>query len=382
MKKIRLIIVAIVLTVTAFGGGLLVNAALSTPSNANASSSHLAAVNDASNPALDDSAASAPDDTSMADMANAMNAMGMSQAMPDFSKAGGPAVAPGKGPEAGGVISTTAATTNGYTLTLKGTGRVVTINSSTTLGDSNGTINASDLKAGDFIFALGTAQSDGSLTARWVLRLPAPAQAKTGTVSSVNVAGNSFQFTDQSKSTWTVNVTSNTRLAKNGQAIKLSDIAVNDKVVVLGTVDANAHTIAATNVTDGVPNRPTPGNATAGTVSSIDTANNSFVITPTAFAMGRGNKNQAQPSSNNAPVTVSVDSNTRFVGANLKSLSDLKAGDKIIVTGQKQSDGSIKAITVARVPANSQRKPGNNGNQRGNNQKSQNNNTSSNTGKV
>lgn len=380
MKKLKLILVAVVLTITAFAGGLLVNAALNAPSNVSASSAQpAAAISKASNPALD-SAASVPDDTSIAAMGDAMNAMGMNQAMPDFSKAGGPYMAPAKGPETVGIISTTTATSGGYALTLKGTNRTITLNSSTSVGDSNGTLNAADLKAGDFIFALGQAQSDGSLVARWVLRLPAPPQARTGTVTSVNTAGNSFQFTSQDKITWTVNISTTTRIVKNGQASSLSNIAPNDKVFVLGSVDTNAHTIAATDVTDGVPNHPVPGNATAGMVSSINTTANSFVITPTATHIARGNQGQNQPIST-APVTISVDSNTHFVGANLKSLSDLKTSDHVIVTGQKQSDGSIKATTVARVPASFQRGSGPNGNNQ-RNKGPNNQNTSSNANNV
>ena len=188
------------------------------------------------------------------------------------------------------------------------------------------------------------------------MRLPPPPQLKRGQVTTTNVAGNSFQF-KVGNDTWTASVVSDTKITKAGKAATLNDIAVNDEVNVLGTVDETAHTIQANAVQDGRPTPPNPGNFLNGMVNTVDVAGNSFVVTatiPGPRQMPKKPGNQTTPvaaTANGTQVKVTVDSNTRYVGQNLKSLSDLKAGDHVVVTGDKQSDGSIKAKTVAILPA-------------------------------
>ena len=141
--------------------------------------------------------------------------------------------------------------------------RTVTLNDQTVIGDAAGTLTKSDLKVDDFVVALGKAETDGSLTARWVLKQDAlPAK----------------------------------------------------------------------------PPAPAPGKGDfiGGGVKSVDAANNSFVITATVT------KGQAA-----TDVTIVVSSTTQFKGQNIKSLSDLKAGDKVVVVGTKQADGSYTATIVA-----------------------------------
>ncbi len=349
MRKFRLVLLVALLSITAFGGGLLVNAALNSPARVEAAVAPTTNQTASQDFNLDNS-----DSADVADIDAAatidMNAM-MADGQAMFSPGAFGTMA---GPEERGIISSTS--NSGNTLMLRNK-RVVNLNGQTSIGDASGTVSASSLKAGDYIFALGTVQSDKSLQARWVLRLPPPPQLKHGQVTTTNVAGNSFQF-KVGNDTWTASVVSDTKIFKAGKAATLSDIAVNDEVNVLGTVDETAHTIQASAVQDGRPTAPpNPGNFLNGTVSTIDVAGNSFVITetlPGPRQMPKKPGDQSPPSTatgNGTQVKVTVDSNTRYMGQNLKSLTDLKAGDHVVVTGEKQTDGSTKAKTVSVLPA-------------------------------
>lgn len=356
MRKFRLVLIIALLSVTAFGGGLLVNAALNSPAKVEAA--NIPTTSQATNQdAGVDNNADTPD-------MNAEAAPDMNVMMTDDQSMFNPsAFGPMAGPEERGIISSTS--NSGNTLMLRNK-RVVNLNGQTSVGDANGTVSAASLKAGDYIFALGTVQSDKSLQARWVLRLPTPPQLKRGKVTTINPAGNLFQF-KVGNDTWTANIISDTKISKAGKVATLRDIVVNDEVNVLGVVDETAHTIQARAVQDGRPIPPSnPGNFLNGTVSTIDVAGNSFVVTatmPGPRQMPKKPNDQSSPTAaaNGTPVKVTVDSSTRYVGQNLKSFSDLKAGDHVIVMGEKQSDGSIKAKTVSGLPTGDPRGANKNG---------------------
>jgi hypothetical protein len=369
MKKIRLILIAVLLTITAFAGGLVVSASLNAPNSATAAidqSSLASTVNQDAN-SLDAASSNADVNSATDTDTNISNidAAGVATQSQDSAAPGAPTMMNRmgpptffSGPQVEGIISST--DNSGNTLVLRDR-RTVTLNAQTVVGDANGTLSASSLKAGDLIFALGQVQTDKSLLARWVLRLPpppVPAHPISGKVSAVNVAGNSFQFSvGISNTTWSATISSTTKILKAGKVVSLSDIAVGDQVTVIGKADQVAHTIAATVVQDGqFRPGPMPGNFVTGNVGSIDTNNNSFVVSPTIVARpadvgpGPGQKPGLPTRASATPVTVIVDSSTHFNGQNLTKLSDLKVGDHVVVIGDKQSDGSFKAKSVTRMP--------------------------------
>ena len=242
------------------------------------------------------------------------------------------------GPEVQGAI--TKVENNGTKLTING--RTVNLNDQTTVGDANGTLKVTDLKQGDRVTVLGKVESDNSLTARWVLRLPALPSVVQGTISGLNEAGNSFTFKTRDTTEWTATVTSATVYTRSGQTAKLSDFKVGDQVAVSGLADQTAKKIEAQRVVSGGKSGTpsTRGNSVRGTVKSVDATGNSLVVTE-----------------GQTDLKVTVDSSTRFLGQNLKSLADLKAGDAVSVGGTKQSDGSYKATLIARGTVGGPGKP-------------------------
>jgi hypothetical protein len=247
----------------------------------------------------------------------------------------------GDGPEAQGTI--TAVENGGAKLTLNNR-RVVNLNDQTVTGDANGTINRSDLKVGDRISAVGKVETDKSLTARWVLRLPPLPTVLNGVVSAVDANANTLKIkVGRDNAEWTVNVSASTTISKTGAAIKLGDLTAGDGVIVVGTADQTAKTIAATSIVSGRPQMGGRGNPISrdnfanGAVKSIDAANNRFVI---SYTVGTTVTER----------TITVDANTKYVGNGLTKLADLKVGDGVTAYGDKQADNSLKATTVARTP--------------------------------
>jgi Domain of unknown function (DUF5666) len=74
-----------------------------------------------------------------------------------------------------------------------------------------------------------------------------------------------------------------------------------------------------------------------------------LVFNGTIFSVAAPNFTVANVTVGN--VTVVTDNTTVFGGAgNPKSLSDIKVGDRVVVTVQKQADGTLLASSVARLP--------------------------------
>lgn len=212
---------------------------------------------------------------------------------------------------------------------------IINLNDQTAIGDAKGTLKASDLKVGDRVMALGKPEKDKSLTARWLLKLADLPVVQFGKISSIDAAANSFKFTAEPDSIeWTATVNSDTKLNNAGKEVKLGDLKAGDQVVVVGKADKAAHKIEANSVQAGMP-MPVAGVAKAvgplvsDKVKSVDTAGKSFTLE-------NGQK-------------VVVDDKTQFGGKDLKALSDLKVGDQVVVTGEKQSDGSLLARTISTV---------------------------------
>ena len=171
MRKFRLVLMITLLSVTAFGGGLLVNAALNSPAKVQAAVAPATNQTTSQDFNLDnsDNADVVSTDAAAAPDMNAMVADGQAMFNPGpFSNMAGP--------EERGIISSTS--NSGNTLLLRNK-RVVNLSGQTSVGDANGTLSASSLKAGDYIFALGTVQVGQIVTSPLGFAFAAPAPAKT-----------------------------------------------------------------------------------------------------------------------------------------------------------------------------------------------------------
>ena len=119
----------------------------------------------------------------------------------------------------------------------------------------------------------------------------------------------------------TVKVSDKTEIKSKGQTINFTDLKIGDKVGILGTKQSDGSILAQK--VEVMPKVDPPAHV-EGTIRSI--ASLSFVV---------------------GGVTVQVDSKTQIKSAG-KTLTflDLKVGDKVIVLGTKQSDGSILALKI------------------------------------
>ncbi|HEX2915429.1 MAG TPA: DUF5666 domain-containing protein [Chloroflexia bacterium] len=343
--RIKLTLALSLMLITAFAAGLIISGMVSSANASTGSSTTASVVSSNANAALADNSAGL--------QANAENNDGLLQAALDdntlndapVAAAPGAPGARGFGPGMGGPLAADSTEVQGAITKLEnnnaritlGNNRVVNVNNSTTLGDANGTINASDLKVGDRVMALGKVETDKSLTARWLLKLAALPSLLNGQITSIDAANNTLKVKGGKENVeWTVTVSSTTTIKRNGSDAKLSDFKVNDNVSAVGKADTTAHTLAATALSNrpAPGNRPNPGNFVRGTVKSVDAANNNFVVTENVNGTSTDQK-------------VVVNGSTHYAGTNLKALTDLKAGDTVSVMGQKQSDGSVLATSVA-----------------------------------
>lgn len=242
----------------------------------------------------------------------------------------------GDSTEAQGVI--TKIENNGAKITVNKQ-RIINLNDQTTVGEAAGALKKEDLKVGDRVVALGKAETDKSLTARYLLRQPALPIAIGGTISSVDAAGNTIKLKmGKDNAEWTVTVSSATQINRDGKTIALADLKAGDNILVTGKADKEAKKIEASFISNGRPAllaKPiTPPNMAVGAIKSIDVAGNSFVLSETVGITPTERK-------------INVDSTTKFSGPNgVKSLADLKVGDNVVVNGEKRDDGSITAKHV------------------------------------
>lgn len=351
-KKVRLAIAGTLLALTGLAAGLTMSVVFNAQASAPAASSNAVVASQANtnSAAVADVAPSTYDqvtgdedggfDFTFDTFDPASMVQGMMQQLPPEAVAQFQAVAGpfgfGGGPETQGTISKI----DGNNITLS-RNISVTVNADTKYGDASGDLKQSDLKVGDRVFVLGKVETNKSVTARWVLRLPALPSVERGKFVSAN--GKQFTFTvGKNNDTWTATTTDTTTITKNGNKAALTDLAKDDVITVIGQADSTNKTIAADRVTVGKP-VATPvarGNGAGGAVKSVDVSGNSLVITQ------KGRNGAAD-----TDVKVTVDKDTRFVGQNVTGLGDLKAGDNVLVQGDKQTDGSIKAKVVAKAPA-------------------------------
>jgi hypothetical protein len=352
----KLLIAGSLLALTAMAAGLTMsvvfNATASTPAKETAAQVAAPTNSNVEAAALDTSNGDEFDFNSVDFMMGAQPGMDMQIAVP-FGP-GGPG---GSGPETQGIVSKL----DGDKILINKDSRTINTNASTKFGDANGDLTKADIKVGDRIMALGKVETDKSLTARWVLKLSAIPNVEGGKITSV--AAGSFKFTRaRGNEEWTATVNAQTEITKDGAKVTLDKLAKDDNVIISGKADSTAKTIDATRVVVGNPARQNiKGNALGGTVKSIASDSTSLIVT------------QKDKDGKETDVTVKVDANTKYVGG-LTKLADLKAADRVFVVGEKQTDGSVKANSISKMPVGpggrgpgfpggpGGRGPGNNGN--------------------
>jgi hypothetical protein len=123
----------------------------------------------------------------------------------------------------------------------------------------------------------------------------------------------------------TVAVDDKTEIKSRGRAVKFSDLEVGDKVIVLGTKQTDGSILAQR--IEVMPKVKLPAHV-EGTIQSLGTS----------FFVVRGIK-----------VVVDDKTEIRSKGHSIK-FSGLKVGDKVVVLGTKQSDGSILARKIEVMP--------------------------------
>lgn len=145
--------------------------------------------------------------------------------------------------------------------------------------------------------------------------------------ATLSLGGNILNFV--------VNASATTKVGANGsKTASTTAIAVGDKVNIAGSLSSSAGntlTIAAKHIRD-LTTLP-PLRVFIGTISSVNASNDSFVAS---------NKNK----------TVTVDSNasTTFkVNGTASAFSELAAGQRVVVSGSANADGSV--ITASKVNA-------------------------------
>jgi hypothetical protein len=153
-----------------------------------------------------------------------------------------------------------------------------------------------------------------------------------GTVDSIDSANTSFDLTLADGSTRQVITDAQTEF--EGSLHRFADLANGQRVEVKGTAQSDnsilASSVEAENEDENDNDEANENNAqeAEGTGTVLSVAVSSFVLKLSASS-----------------VTVTVSSATGFDGG-LRSLADLKAGMRVEVKGQKQSNGSIAATRV------------------------------------
>lgn len=210
-------------------------------------------------------------------------------------------------------------------LTLIVSGRTVTTTSTTTFSKAGEGATFADIVVGDPVEVEGVVQADGSVVATKVEI--APAAPPTNTIVFVAKVQSNDGTSKLVAGDIPVTVTSSTLLVQANQTITLADIAVGDLVRVKGQLEAGP------SVTANVIRKLTPRDVCArvfGPVTALAADGSSLTIGDTVVA---------------------VDASTVYGGSGApESLADLALGDLVIAEAARQSDGTLLAKAVNRLP--------------------------------
>lgn len=180
-------------------------------------------------------------------------------------------------------------------------------------------------------------QADGTLLARKVT-VQGPGEQESGDQHNdevqgavVSVAADSFVVKGEDGKQVTVRVSAQTKFA--GALHSISDLKMGERVDVKGNAQSDGSVVA--NVVSSETESATPGSGDqhgeAGVLGSVVSVGaSSFVVKDLTGEQ----------------VTVTVGASTQFSGG-ARSLSDLKAGENVQVSGAAQADGSVAATRVS-----------------------------------
>lgn len=153
-------------------------------------------------------------------------------------------------------------------------------------------------------------------------------QQVEGVIKSIDTGNSRFTLTPQQGAVVTVVV--NAQTVFEGGLSNLGSLKVGQHVEAKGTLQSDGSLLAA-KVEGQNANNDQNENELKGTIASVNTGNNSFVL----------------KLSNGTTRTVTVSSKTVFDGG-FQSFADLKAGASVEVHGNLQSDGTLAATRVHR----------------------------------
>jgi hypothetical protein len=137
-------------------------------------------------------------------------------------------------PTASGTV--TAVGSGSVTISQPGkTSRTLTLTGSTTYSEAGGAVSQSALVVGVRVFAQGTVDSGGNFTATSVTIAPSSVQGKVASKTPATIV-----VTTMAGKTVTVDVSAATKFSARGvSAATLANVAVNDRIVATGTLNAD-----------------------------------------------------------------------------------------------------------------------------------------------
>jgi cytoskeletal protein CcmA (bactofilin family) len=208
---------------------------------------------------------------------------------------------------------------SGTVLTIAG--RMVAVTDATMIGKDGAAATFAELTLGTPVEVEGTLNADGTVTASEIRieeqEKNAERAAFVGTLTQIS--GNTLTVGGVM-----VNVGPTTMIVKGDTALALADLAVGDRVLVRGAVQADK-SINATRI------RVLQG---GGEAEEMHVTGKVTAVDATSFTIGE--------------TKITADASTEFEGSGLHSLADLKVGDFALAEVVKQTDGSLLAKEVKR----------------------------------
>ncbi|MCX6753391.1 MAG: DUF5666 domain-containing protein [Candidatus Nomurabacteria bacterium] len=145
-----------------------------------------------------------------------------------------------------------------------------------------------------------------------------------------NITGNVLTVTTNRKNGATYTVDTSSATFKKGDAIiKISDVALNDMVIVHSATEISGKNIKADFITDGLPQFNSINIAGA---KKLTNQKNNFVFGTVAAIDGNNISINEQKGKETSVVTITVDANTKFekIGSQNSTLADVAVGNKIM----------------------------------------------------
>ncbi len=183
---------------------------------------------------------------------------------------------------------------------------------------------------------------------------PAAPARPLGTIKSIS--GNSLILSTDAGVSYSVSVGDAARILriepgakdlKNASPLTLSDLQVGDRILVMGKISEDGHSVAATSVIamkkadvaskQEHDRQDWQRRGVGGLVSAVDTATGTITITARAAA---GSKDVAIHTSKDTILRRYAPDSVNFDDAKPSSLGEIKPGDQVLARGTRSADGS------------------------------------------